>query len=410
MADEQVRALRVEAQTPQSLRQALVIGNSDYRLGRLATPVNDARLIADALRSSGFSVTLLNNADRGTMLQAIARFGEQLDRDGVGLFYYAGHGLQVKGENWLIPVDADIRREEDVLNYGVNLQQLLDRMMAAHNPLNLVFLDACRNNPYPKATRSLDGLARVDAGLGMLIAFSTAPGQTALDGDTNSPFAAALSRHIPVPGLSVESMLKRVRSDVRQATRNRQITWDNSSLEGDFYFKPASHTTSSTRPAATPTPLSLSTLTVDDPKVREYFPNYQGPITGDDLFRAKELGERFKRIGEPWVKWMTETTQQQYSEFLRDAEAVKARYALRGKEIERLPISEQRAASNAMLAELQQEMALRKQHFEQGMAQLSQPFSRFIDEFKLLLQSKQLDAAEVRLNQAEEQFRMLKLQ
>lgn len=410
MAGEQVRALRIEAQTPQSLRQALVIGNSEYRVSRLSTPVNDARLIADALRLSGFSVTLLDNADRAAMLQAIARFGEQLDRGGVGLFYYAGHGLQVKGENWLIPVDADIRREEDVLNYGVNLQQLLDRMMAAHNPLNLVFLDACRNNPYPKATRSLDGLARVDAGLGMLIAFSTAPGQTALDGDTNSPFAAALSRHIPVPGLSVESMLKRVRSDVRQATRNRQITWDNSSLEGDFYFKPASPITSSAPQAVTPTPLSLSTLTVDDPKVREYFPNYQGPITGDDLFRARELGERFKHIGEPWVKWMTDTTQQQYSEFLRDAEAVKARYALRGKEIERLPIHEQRAASNAMLAELQQEMALKKQRFEQGMAQLSQPFSRFIDEFKLLLQSKQLDAAEVRLNQAEEQFRMLQRQ
>jgi hypothetical protein len=338
------RALKANVTVPElGVRQALIIANGDYQIGKLNNPVNDGRLIADALRSTGFQVTLIENAKRQTMLNTIARFGEQIEQGGTGLVYYAGHGLQVNGENWLIPVDAEIRREEDVLNYGVNLQQLLDRMQAARNPFNLVFLDACRNNPFPKANRSLTGLARVDAGLGMLIAFSTAPGQTAADGDNNSFFAAALAHHMSTPGLPIESILKRVRSDVRQISKNKQITWDNSSLEGEFYFLPDTHAQNSqivvdeevrlwdrivNTPADYPlylirypqgrfaelAKLRLGARQVSPEKLqlapeklaKATFPSYSGMVTLDDLERETELGARFELVAQRWATFIAQ--------------------------------------------------------------------------------------------------------
>lgn len=221
-------------------RTALVIGNGAYRNAPLANPVSDARMIADALLAARFRVIRLENASRETMLKAISEFGNELDLGGVGVFYYAGHGVQVRGENYLMPVDAKIAREEEIRTRSVNAQEILDRMAAARNGLNLVFLDACRNDPYPRSTRgAAPGLAKMDAALGTLVSFATSPGSLAEDGSSgNSPYSRHLAAAMREPGLRIEDVLKRVRSRVREETQGRQITWDNSSLEGDFYFHP----------------------------------------------------------------------------------------------------------------------------------------------------------------------------
>lgn len=221
-------------------RTALVIGNGAYKVAPLANPAADARLIAEALLAARFRVIRLENASRETMLKAITEFGNEIDMGGVGVFYYAGHGVQVRGENYLVPVDAKIDREEEIRTRSVNAQEILDRMASAKNGLNLVFLDACRNDPFPRASRSAaTGLAKMDAALGTLISFATAPGSVAEDGErANSPYSRHLAITIREPGLRIEDVLKRVRSRVREETRGRQITWDNSSIEGDFYFHP----------------------------------------------------------------------------------------------------------------------------------------------------------------------------
>jgi uncharacterized caspase-like protein len=234
-----------------SRRNALVIGNSAYKVSPLPNPVNDVRLVATSLVASGFNVIKLENATQEQMLKAITDFGDEIEKGGVGLFYFAGHGVQVGGQNFLVPVDARIEREEHIRTRAVNAQEVLDRMASAGNPLNLVFLDACRNDPFPRRTRAASsGLARMDAAQGMLISFATAPGSVAEDGaGRNSPYSRYLAESMKVPGLRVEDVLKRVRTRVREDTRGRQITWDNSSIEGDFYFVRAEPA-----PAATPAP------------------------------------------------------------------------------------------------------------------------------------------------------------
>lgn len=231
---------RTTAVAENGRRTALVIGNGAYKVAPLANPVADARLIADALLAARFRVIRLENASRETMLKAITEFGDEIDMGGVGVFYYAGHGVQVRGENYLVPVDAKIDREEEIRTRSVNAQEILDRMASAKNGLNLVFLDACRNDPFPRASRSsASGLAKMDAALGTLVSFATAPGSVAEDGEkANSPYSRHLAATIREPGLRIEDVLKRVRSRVREETQGRQITWDNSSIEGDFYFHP----------------------------------------------------------------------------------------------------------------------------------------------------------------------------
>jgi uncharacterized caspase-like protein len=221
-------------------RTALVVGNGAYKTSPLPNPVSDARLISEALNAAHFRVIKVENASRESMLKAITEFGNEIDKGGVGLFYYAGHGVQVRGENYLMPVDVNVSREEEIRSRGVNAQEVLDRMVAAKNGLNLVFFDACRNDPFPRASRgAAQGLAKMDAALGMLVSFATAPGSVAEDGKSgNSPYTRHLADTIRQPGLRVEDVLKRVRSAVRRETEGRQITWDNSSIEGEFFFLP----------------------------------------------------------------------------------------------------------------------------------------------------------------------------
>ena len=221
-------------------RVALVIGNASYGDGRLANPIRDARAMTEALRKAGFEVTEKRDQAQKQMKLAIRSFGRKLRSGGVGLFYFAGHGAQVRGKNYLIPVGADIRSEAHVDVESVPLGAVLAEIADAGNRLNIVILDACRNNPYARRFRSAQrGLAFVDAPQGTLIAYATAPGSVADDGSGgNGTYTAALIRHLPTPGAPVESVFKAVRRDVQQATDGNQTPWESSSLTGDFYFAP----------------------------------------------------------------------------------------------------------------------------------------------------------------------------
>jgi hypothetical protein len=247
---------------PGERRVALVIGDSNYAgAGRLTNPTNDARAIADVLRRLGFDVELALDVGYLDLTRAVRRFGDRIETAHVALFYYAGHGLQLNGTNFLVPVDAQLANERDIRFETVDLASVIDLMRGTSPRVNLIFLDACRDNPLARnmtrtnQTRQLasNGLAPMTAS-GMLIAFSTEPGSVSVDGSgDNSPFAAALVQQMPTPGVEIRQMLTRVRQSVRQATGGRQITWDHSSLESEFYFS-GGPTLAAASPGAPPDP------------------------------------------------------------------------------------------------------------------------------------------------------------
>jgi len=222
-------------------RVALVIGNSNYANSPLANPVNDARLIAATLRQLDFDVIEQLDADENTMERAIQDFGDRLEDIGkkaVGLFYYAGHGVQLDGVNYLIPIGAQIDRERRIKSEAVSTNVVMDAFEYARNELNFLILDSCRDNPYASSSRSAQrGLASMDAPAGTLIAYATAPGRTASDGDgENSPYSSALATAMRQKGVLVEQMLKNVSRSVVAETGNEQRPWVASSLIVDFYF------------------------------------------------------------------------------------------------------------------------------------------------------------------------------
>ncbi len=223
-------------------RLALVIGNSAYAVGALANPRHDAELISKALKGAGFTVTKLIDADQQSMRRSVVEFGRKLRAsDSVGLLYYAGHGVQVGGENFLIPIGADIKDEQEVPVEAINLNEILRTMTRNENRTNIVILDACRNNPFEGVARGVAGrgLAQVNAPGGTLIAYATAPGQIALDGEgQNSPYSQALAQSIGQPGLVLEEVFRRTRRQVLTATANKQTPWEHSSLTGEFFFLP----------------------------------------------------------------------------------------------------------------------------------------------------------------------------
>ena len=239
------RNLQVQPATPavvnNAQRVALVIGNSAYQDAPLANPVNDARAIVKALQESGFSVIVRENVDQRGMLGALREFGDRLRSGGTGLFYYAGHGMQIKGRNYLIPVGAAIAREDEVAYSAVDAQAVLDKMEAAGNVANIMILDACRNNPFSRSTRSgQTGLAQMDAPVGTLVAYATSPGAVASDGGgANGLYTQHLLTAIRQPGNKVEDVFKQVRANVRRDSQGKQVPWESTSLEGDFYFKAA---------------------------------------------------------------------------------------------------------------------------------------------------------------------------
>jgi len=222
-------------------RLALVIGNGAYKEAPLKNPVNDALDMSELLVESGFTVILKTDADRRTMDEAIQEFGKKLMSGGVGLFFYAGHGIQVAGANYLIPVAAVIESEADVRYNGVDAGYVLGKMEDAGNEVNIVILDACRDNPFGRSFRSgVRGLAKMDSPRGSLIAYATAPGALAADGveGRNGIFTKHLIRYLREPGLKVTDALDLVRVAVVEETNKLQVPWTASSLIGNFYFKP----------------------------------------------------------------------------------------------------------------------------------------------------------------------------
>lgn len=222
-------------------RVALVIGNSSYDTGPLLNPVNDARAMASALRETGFEVLEYTDMEsQADMKRAVREFGRKIQNGGVGLFYYAGHGIQVEGKNFLIPVKAQIYAEEEVEYESVDVGFVLSQMEIARNRMNIIILDACRNNPFARSWRSAaTGLAFINAPTGTLIAYSTAPGSVASDGTgSNGLYTEELLRQIRHKGLKIEDVFKNVRAEVLERSDQQQTPWESSSLVGDFYFIP----------------------------------------------------------------------------------------------------------------------------------------------------------------------------
>lgn len=221
-------------------RVALVIGNSRYKEAPLKNPVNDAAAIGDNLKKIGFSVISQLDTGKAAMEDAIRSYSEQLAKSkGVGLFYFAGHGLQVSWRNFLVPVDANLDRVDDIPRQTVDLAALLGGLGKAGNPMNIVILDACRDNPFGGTLKSGKGLSQMDAPIGTLLAYATAPGNVASDGSGgNGLYTGNLLREIHTPEAKIEDIFKRVRLAVRRASQGQQVPWESTSLEEDFYFLP----------------------------------------------------------------------------------------------------------------------------------------------------------------------------
>jgi hypothetical protein len=222
-------------------RLALVIGNANYEFGgTLANPENDAKAMAKALRNLGFEVLEQTNADQKSIKKAIDEFGKKLKAYDVGLFFYAGHGIQLKGSNYLVPIDANINSENDVEYDCVNAERVLANMEDAGSKINIVILDACRNNPFERSwTRSTQGkgLAFMNAPSGSLIAYATSPGTTASDGSgQNGLYTSALLKHLATPNITILEMFQHVRSTVMEESHDTQVPWESTSLKGNFYF------------------------------------------------------------------------------------------------------------------------------------------------------------------------------
>ena len=239
-------------------RLALLIGNSSYKSSPLANPVNDLRLMEKVLSEVGFTVIKAENASIRDMRRLVRDFGDKLKASGgVGLFYFAGHGVQVRGENFLVSTDSDIRNEDEVPDDSVNASVILEKMQGAGNRMNIVILDACRNNPFAVRSRSASaGLATMNAPSGSVVAYSTAPGSVASDGPgSNGLYTMHLANVIRQPGVSIEEVFKQVRTAVRKDSGNQQTPWENTALEGQFFFRPP---VAVAAPAAAATPANSS--------------------------------------------------------------------------------------------------------------------------------------------------------
>jgi uncharacterized caspase-like protein len=241
-------------------RVAFVVGNGAYKnVAQLPNPPLDAKAMAAVLRNVGFEVVEGTNLTRDKMTEKLLDFGKRAQGADVAVFYYAGHGIAISGTNYLLPVDADIKSEMDVkLGAAINIDLTLDQTMGDAK-VKLVFLDACRDNPFAAkikatATRSVSvgqGLAEMKSGEGTLIAFATGPGQTALDGTDgqNSPFTRALIAHITQPGIEIQQAMTEVRAQVNDETSKGQLPWGHTNLTGAVYLNPAPVQTAAVAPA-----------------------------------------------------------------------------------------------------------------------------------------------------------------
>ncbi|WP_050401149.1 caspase family protein [Bradyrhizobium embrapense] len=265
-------------------RLALVIGQSAYKsVPALPNPANDARAMSQMLTDAGFAVTTASDLSQDEMRARISDFAGEVAAKGadtVALVFYAGHGLQIDGENYLVPVDVDPKREADIPIQAVRLNDILNTLTSVPSRMRIVLLDACRNNPFPELSKTAGhGLAIVDARIGApgtFVSFSTSPGAEAEDGSgANSPYTTALLASAKEPGIPIEDTFKRVRLAVNKATDGRQTPWDSSSLTDDFRFMAGT----SASPAAAPTPAATK-RTVDE---------WKRELQGKSIEAANEL-------------------------------------------------------------------------------------------------------------------------
>jgi len=218
---------------------ALVIGNSNYKSHPLKNPKNDADDMSVALKYSGFDVIDLRDASLTQLRAGVRQFGDRLLNYDVGLVYYSGHGIEVKGKNYFVPVNADIQREDEVSDQSLDVSLILEKMTTAGKGVNILIVDACRDDPFGRSFRTASrGLANMDAPSGTIIAYATSPGKVASDGDgRNSPYTKNLLKAMQQPNKPIEQVFKEVRRAVQIDTKNQQTPWENTSLSGDFYFK-----------------------------------------------------------------------------------------------------------------------------------------------------------------------------
>jgi hypothetical protein len=272
-------------------RIALVIGNSNYQnVAQLPNPANDAKAVAQLLNSAGFEVISATDLDHNQMIQAIQQFSGKIAGRGqntVAMIYYAGHGVQIAGENYLVPVDAKITSELDLINGSVRLVDVMATLETIPSRMRIVILDACRNNPFPALNETGRGLAIVDAPNGSIVGYSTAPGTEALDGaGDHSPYTAAFLQEAHQKNLPIEQLFKRIRLDVNNSTSGQQTPWESSSLTSDFYFF------GDTAIAAT-----------------------RAPAQGQAAYAASDLPSRASRQAYDYV--LAENSIEDYQEFLR---------------------------------------------------------------------------------------------
>lgn len=291
-------------------RVALVVGNAAYtHAGALANPTNDANDMADALEAVGFTVIRALDVDKRGFDRKVRDFSAALEDADDAVFFYAGHGLQVAGQNYLIPVDAKLSSERDLDFEALPLNFVLRQMeLQREGRTNVVFLDACRDNPLGRnlaramGTRSSAvgrGLAQVETGVGTFISFSTQPGNVALDGDgRNSPFASALVKRIAKPGRSLAAMMVDVRNDVLARTGGKQVPWDHSALTGDFYFNQEGLPQQAKKSRAKPDVEDTARL---EQRIRELEEKLQEKTSAADMalaVRLAQLRERVRTISE----------------------------------------------------------------------------------------------------------------
>jgi hypothetical protein len=258
-------------------RVALLIGNNNYGSAPLRNAANDAHDLADALKDLGFQVIVRENASRKDMIDAIREFGAAIEGANTALFFYAGHAMQFKERNYLVPIDAAMGSEEDVTFFSVEIGQIFDRMDRARTRFNFIILDACRDNPFASSFKLTSaGLAQMSSPSGTLIAYATSPGSVAADGfGRNGIYTKNILQNIKVPDLPVEIMFKRVREGVERETRKLQTPWDSSSLKGDFAFA----TSSGARPAQAAGPSADMTLQIE----REFWVSVRDSTRPEDI-------------------------------------------------------------------------------------------------------------------------------